>query len=97
MALADNIMMKQLHAIFFGKVQGVGFRYIAKDLADQLNIFGWVKNLDDDQVELLAEGDEKSLKELLDKLNKSFEINKNSQIEWNKISKNYSSFEVKYD
>ncbi len=95
MALADNIMMKQLHAIFSGKVQMVGFRFFTQEIANKLNLTGWIKNLDDGRVELTAEGEEKNLKELLDKLNQSFEINKDSQIEWNKNLGNYSSFEIK--
>ena len=30
--------------IFHGRVQGVGFRYTAKHLANSLGITGWVKN-----------------------------------------------------
>ena len=57
--------MKQLQVIFSGQVQMVGFRFFAQEIANQLNLKGWVKNLDDGQVELVAEGNEKNLKELL--------------------------------
>ncbi|PIZ27735.1 acylphosphatase, partial [Candidatus Berkelbacteria bacterium CG_4_10_14_0_8_um_filter_42_34] len=47
--------MRQLQAYFTGRVQGVGFRYTAADLADELGIVGRVRNLQDGRVELLAE------------------------------------------
>ena len=35
------------HIIFYGRVQGVGFRYYAVQKANQLGLTGWVKNLYD--------------------------------------------------
>lgn len=39
-----------------GKVQGVGFRYHAHYFATERNLTGWVKNLIDGTVEIVAEG-----------------------------------------
>jgi acylphosphatase len=39
-----------------GRVQGVGFRWFAKELADSLKLSGWVRNRDDGSVELEVEG-----------------------------------------
>ena len=39
-------------------MQGVGFRYTAVDLALKFNISGWVRNLPDNRVEILAQGQE---------------------------------------
>lgn len=44
------------HYIFYGNVQGVGFRYTACCTARNYDISGWVKNLDDGSVEMEAEG-----------------------------------------
>ena len=44
------------HFIFYGNVQGVGFRYTACCTARNYGISGWVKNLDDGSVEMEAEG-----------------------------------------
>ncbi len=41
---------------FSGSVQGVGFRYTARRLAQQFEVTGYVKNLPDGRVEIIAEG-----------------------------------------
>ncbi|WP_225363521.1 acylphosphatase [Ligilactobacillus agilis] len=47
---------KRRHYLFTGEVQGVGFRYQAKLLADRLFLSGWVKNLTNGQVEMEVQG-----------------------------------------
>lgn len=44
------------HIVFRGEVQFVGFRYTARRLAKQLELTGWVKNLEDGTVEAEAQG-----------------------------------------
>ena len=57
-------MRKQIHVYYTGRVQGVGFRFTAQDLANEKGIFGWAKNLRDGRVEIRAEAEEKVLKDL---------------------------------
>ena len=49
---------KCVHAYFEGVVQGVGFRFTARHLANRHKAKGWVKNLLDGRVELVVEGEE---------------------------------------
>jgi acylphosphatase len=50
-----------LHAIAQGRVQGVGFRWSTQHQARALGLHGWVRNLDNGDVETWAEGDQASL------------------------------------
>jgi acylphosphatase len=45
------------HVRYAGRVQGVGFRYTARRLAEGFPIAGYVRNLPSGEVELLAEGE----------------------------------------
>lgn len=51
------------HIFFYGRVQGVGFRYYAVQKANQLGLTGWVKNLYDGSVEM--EGQEELIDQLI--------------------------------
>ena len=46
-----------------GSVQGVGFRWFAKELAGSMRLSGWVRNRKDGSVELEIEGSTESLNE----------------------------------
>ena len=43
-------------AFYSGQVQGVGFRYTVRQLAQGFDVTGFVRNLPDGRVELVAEG-----------------------------------------
>ena len=46
-----------IHCLISGKVQGVWFRDSTRVQAEQLEITGWVQNLNDGRVEVLACGE----------------------------------------
>lgn len=56
--------MKQVHVLVKGRVQGVFFRAATQREAKRLGLSGWVKNRSDGAVEILAEGEEASLRQL---------------------------------
>ena len=53
------------HIFFYGRVQGVGFRYFSVQKARQLGLTGWVENLLDGSVEMEVEGTEELIDQLI--------------------------------
>ena len=53
---------------FFGRVQGVGFRYRAVQFAENIGLTGTVRHLEDGSVEIEAEGEEINISDFLDRL-----------------------------
>lgn len=60
--------MKRYHIWISGVVQGVGFRSFIRRTATKLGINGWVRNLLDGRVEVIAEGEEDKLEELVNRM-----------------------------
>ena len=56
---------KRLHATVHGRVQGVGFRYFVMECANRLELTGWVRNRFNGTVELVAEGTQDKLDNLI--------------------------------
>ena len=54
------------HAFVRGTVQGVAFRWHARERARELGVAGWVRNLDDGRVEAWIEGERGSVETMLD-------------------------------
>ena len=58
-------MARQLHCIVKGFVQGVFFRSSTQREAKRMGVTGWVRNLPNGTVEIVAEGDDETLKDFL--------------------------------
>ncbi len=87
-------MNKQLHLIISGRVQGVFFRHHTKKLAKKLNFMGWIRNNPDGTVELIAEGEEEKLKQLIEfcKKGPSSANVKDLKITWKECQNQYRDF-----
>jgi acylphosphatase len=57
--------MTARHVFYEGRVQGIGFRYSARQIATGYDVAGWIRNLPDGRVEMLVSGDTQELTEFL--------------------------------
>jgi len=58
--------MSTIHLIIKGRVQGVSYRYAAKEMAEDLSLTGWVKNTAEGHVEATVSGPEPALQQFID-------------------------------
>ena len=63
--------MFSLQVLFEGNVQGVGFRWSVKQVAKGFDVIGWVRNLQDDRVELQASGEEPEVRAFVEAIGQS--------------------------
>lgn len=89
-----NKIRQQLR--FKGRVQGVGFRYTANQIAQKLGITGWVYNDYDGSVLMEAQGTKSQISQMINLLEKEtfIEIDSIDKIDL-QIEQNEQSFRVK--
>lgn len=90
-------MLVRRHYIFYGRVQGVGFRITCFRIATKLGLTGWVRNLSDGSVEACVQGEESGIQSLIDELSHSHFIGiEHFDSEGMSILHDEKSFELKY-
>ncbi len=89
--------MVRSHVLFSGTVQGVGFRYTTQRFARELKLVGWVKNLSDGRVEMMAEGPRERIENLIYKLDKHYDGKiTHKDIDWLDVRRGFEDFVVTY-
>jgi acylphosphatase len=53
---AESSTLERREVLYSGRVQGVGFRYTARQLAVEFDVTGFVRNLTDGRVQVVVEG-----------------------------------------
>lgn len=88
--------MHQLNITVFGRVQGINLRHRVINLAGKLNLKGYVENISDGGINIIAQGAEPSLNELLVWFQKgAFPIKvRGMKYEWQIPSKKYKKFRI---
>jgi acylphosphatase len=86
-----------LHAMIYGIVQGVNFRYFVLRHAQELGLTGYVRNLSRERaVEVVAEGEREKLEQLLRQLEVGPRLAgvKRVEVDWSEYSGTYRNFRI---
>jgi len=90
-------MKKRIQVYYSGKVQGIGFRFTAEHFAKAMGICGWVKNLNQGKVEIIAEAEENVLRDFLKKIHDHFSLYiRDFDIEWQEVGRELDDFEIRF-
>ena len=89
-------MEKRAEIIISGRVQKTGFRDFVDEIAFNLDLNGYVKNLDNGTVQIISEGKVDGIKELLEKINIiQYPIHvENIDVVYKKPTGEYRTFEI---
>ncbi|HMO25342.1 MAG TPA: acylphosphatase [Tepidisphaeraceae bacterium] len=88
---------ERCHCFFDGKVQGVGFRYTAQNLALNFDVCGYVRNLPDGRVELVVEGEPREVHHFIDDLKQRMgDYIRNAKIEPEPPTGEFSRFQIAF-
>jgi acylphosphatase len=88
-----------LSATVYGRVQGVCFRYFVRNVARDLGLKGYVRNLaSGDAVEVKAEGEKPQLDKLLEqlKIGSPGARVRRVEIDWSTCSGRFDNFNIRY-
>jgi len=88
--------MERIDLTVAGRVQGVAFRWSTVRQARALGLVGWVRNLPDGTVRLVAEGERPALEALLDWARRGPDHARvdDCQATWQQATGQYADFEV---
>lgn len=88
----------EVHVIASGRVQGVNFRYNVLTRALKLKLKGYVRNLSDGTVEILAQGPRGELEQLVEFVSNSpgYSIVTDVKVNWRKPTKTFDSFNIRF-
>ena len=88
--------MKQYHINVSGRVQGVGFRYFTLSTAKNLDIKGWVRNLANGEVEIIATGTDGALNQFLSEIRTGPKYSKVDKVEiQTQTVREYNTFSIR--
>ena len=91
-------MKARAHVFISGRVQGVFFRSETKREAGRYGVSGWVRNLPDDRVEAVFEGERESVKKLVEFCKRGppgAEVTR-IEVSWETYSGDFRGFEIRY-
>ncbi len=86
----------RVHILYTGRVQGVGFRYTAQSIARGYEVTGWVRNLPDGRVELVAEGPQEEVEAFRNAVRTSTlgSLIENEEKSWSEATGEFRGFRI---
>ena len=89
---------KRAHIEVYGKVQGVCYRYYTVEKATALQVTGFIRNRLDGSVEIIAEGDEAQIRDLIHWANQGSPASNVSEVKvnWEEYEGTFKNFTVKF-
>jgi acylphosphatase len=95
--VSDEPGQQRCEVYYSGRVQGVGFRYTARRIAAHYRVTGFVKNLPDGRVHLVAEGPEEQVALLLARIRDTMErYLVNVHETWAPATGRFAAFEIQF-
>ncbi len=90
------LSMIKIHCLVTGEVQGVAYRAYVQESATDLELVGFVRNLADGSVEVVAQGQSEILKEFVEYLHEGSLSAKvqSVAVEWGSINETFDEFSV---
>ena len=97
-AMGSASVKKRMHVIFSGRVQGVGFRYTVCHISEPFHVTGFVRNLWDGNVEVVAEGLKEELTDFLHAIQTSRLARNifNVHVNWTSALDKFDRFGISY-
>lgn len=94
----EKLELASLELIIAGNVQGVGYRYFAQREAQRIGVTGYVMNLPDGRVKVVAEGTQEVLSRFLEELRRgpSLAWVEEIQAKWGMYGSRYHSFSLRF-
>lgn len=91
-------MRQRAHVFYMGRVQGVGFRYSVREVACGFEVTGFVRNVPDGRVELVAEGEAAEAQAFLAAIHETQLDNyiRTKDVSWQPATGEFTGFEIKY-
>ena len=92
------MIQKRIHIFVTGRVQGVFFRQSTRVMAIKNNVNGWVRNLDDGRVEIIAEGEKQNIGNLVNWCKTGPANSRVDEFELSEenVTDDFENFEVRY-
>ncbi len=94
----EQVDRASLELVISGGVQGVGFRYFAERTARSYYVTGYVTNLPDGRVKVVAEGSKEVLSDFLEELKKGPPLSwiESVQVKWGEYRARFEDFSIRF-